>query len=34
MLGLMRSEIINNRDILNQMHIHPVEIACLLKHVA
>lgn len=34
MLGIMRSEIICNPDILNQIHIQPVEIACLLKHAA
>lgn len=34
MLGIMRSEIISNPDILHQIHIHPVEIACLLKQAA
>lgn len=34
MLGLMRSEIIQNPDLLHQLHIHPVEIACLLKQAA
>jgi hypothetical protein len=34
MLGIMRSEIIFNPDILHQIHIHPAEIPCLLKHAA
>jgi hypothetical protein len=34
MLGLMRSEIICNPDVRHQVNIHPVEIACLLKHAA
>lgn len=34
MLGIMRSEILSNPDILSQIDIHPVEIACLLKQAA
>jgi hypothetical protein len=34
MLGLMCSEIIENPDVLHQLHIHPVKIACLLKQAA
>jgi hypothetical protein len=34
MLEIMRSEIIYNPDILYQIHIYPLEIACLLKYAA